>query len=144
MKKRISISIILVLAFSLLSTSVASAIDPDTEPPELSVSVSPEVIFPPNHKMVEVTAIVTVTDNMDPDPTLTLVSITSNQPDNGIGDGNTIDDIVVINDYTFNLRAEYSGKDGDRIYTVNYQATDDAGNTTDVQATVTVPRMRPR
>jgi hypothetical protein len=42
------------------------------------------------------------------------------------------------------LQSEFSGIEGDRIHTVNYRATDDAGNATDVQATETVPRIRPR
>ena len=34
-----------------------------------------------------------------------MVSVSSSEPDNGIGDGNTINDIVIIDDDTFLLRA---------------------------------------
>jgi hypothetical protein len=80
-----------------------------------------------------------VYDVCDPSPTLTLVSITSNEPDNGMGDGNTINDIVIINDFTFNLRAERSGTGCGRTNTITYQATDASGNTATATVTVEVP-----
>ena len=66
--------------------------------------------------------------------------MTSNEPDNGRGDGNTTDDIVIIDEFTFTLRAERSGRGGGRAYTVTYQAEDDSGNVTQRQAIVTVPK----
>jgi len=112
----------------------------DTTPPEITVSVTPSVLWPPNHKYVEVTTVVTVHDVCDPSPTITLVSITSNEPDNakGIGDGNTINDIVIVDSFTFKLRAERAGTGSGRIYTITYQATDASGNTAIAFATVTV------
>jgi hypothetical protein len=81
---------------------------------------------------------VTVYDVCDPSPTITFVSITSDEPDNarGIGDGNTVDDIVIVDDFTFELRAERAGSGSGRSYTMTYQATDASGNS--VQASVTV------
>ena len=112
----------------------------DTTPPEITVSVTPTVLWPPNHKYVEVTTAVTVHDVCDPSSTITLVSITSNEPDNakGIGDGNTINDIVIVDSFTFKLRAERAGTGSGRIYTITYQATDASGNTAIAFATVTV------
>ena len=63
----------------------------------------------------------------------------SNEPDNGTGDGDTANDIVIIDNLTFQLRAERSGNGKDRIYTITYQAIDWAGNSTLATATVTVP-----
>jgi hypothetical protein len=68
-----------------------------------------------------------------------LVSVTSNEPDNGADDGNTVNDIVIVDDTTFRLRAERSGVGSGRIYTITYEAEDDCGNTTRASATVTVP-----
>ena len=48
-------------------------------------------------------------------------------------------DIVIVDDFTFELRAERSGTSSDRIYTITYQVTDPCGNSTLVTATVTVP-----
>ncbi len=40
----------------------------DTIPPELTVEVTPTMLWPPNHKMVSVTATVLATDDCDADP----------------------------------------------------------------------------
>jgi len=116
----------------------------DTAPPEITVSVTPDDLWPPNHKYVEVTTTVTAQDLCDSSPTITFVSITSNEPDNakGIGDGNTIDDIVIVDDFTFKLRAERAGNGSGRIYTITYQSTDASGNTAQAYATVTVKHNR--
>ncbi len=51
-----------------------------------------------------------------------------------------VDDIVIEDDFTFQLRAERSGKNKDgRIYLITYQVEDACGNTTFGFATVTVP-----
>jgi len=119
----------------------------DTTPPTITVSVSPDDLWPPNHKYVEVTTTVTVHDICDPSPKITLVSVTSNEPDNanGIGDGNTTDDIVIVvntnvigDNFTFNVRAERAGNGSGRIYTITYRATDASGNSAQASATVTV------
>jgi hypothetical protein len=111
----------------------------DAVPPTLEVSVTPDTLWPPNHKYVTVNATVNVADNVDPNPTVTLVSVTSNEPDDGLDDGDTADDIVILNDLTFKLRAERSGTGEGRIYTITYKATDACGNSTVETATVTVP-----
>ena len=103
------------------------------------VSVSPDTLWPANHKYVDVTATVVVSDNFDPNPTITLVSVTSNEPDNGDDDGDTVDDIVIVDDFHFQLRAERSGIGTGRIYTITYEVTDACGNSTVASVTVTVP-----
>jgi hypothetical protein len=65
----------------------------DTIPPLIEVSVDPDVLWPPNHKLVRIRATVQVTDVCDPSPGFVLASITSNEPDNGTGDGDTANDI---------------------------------------------------
>ena len=112
----------------------------DLTPPTIEVSVTPDVLWPPNHKYRTVAATVAVEDAVDPSPTVRLVSVTSNEPDNGEDDGNTVDDIVIVDDTTFELRAERSGTGSGRIYTITYEAEDAAGNTAVATATVTVPR----
>ena len=114
----------------------------DAVPPVVEVSVVPDTLWPPNHKYVTVQATVDVSDNIDPNPTLTLVSVTSNEPDDGLGDGDTPDDIVIVDDFTFKLRAERSGTGDGRVYTITYQATDACGNSTVATATVTVPHSK--
>ncbi|MCW4047221.1 MAG: PKD domain-containing protein [Candidatus Bathyarchaeota archaeon] len=113
----------------------------DTTPPEINATATPSTLWPPNHKYVEVKINVTVYDICDPSPTITLVSVTSNEPDNGIGDGNTVSDIVVVDDFTFTfyLRAERSGTGSGRVYTITYKATDASGNYATASVTVEVP-----
>ena len=109
--------------------------------PTLVVTATPDMLWPPNHKYVDVTVAVAVSDNFDPNPTIELVSVTSSQPDDGLGDGDTPNDIVIDedDDFTFKLRAERMGGDEDRIYTITYRVTDACGNWTEATATVTVP-----
>jgi hypothetical protein len=116
----------------------------DTTAPDITVTVSPDTLWPPNHKMVNIVATVTVDDICDADPTVVLTSITSDEPDNdiGIGDGNTTNDIqagIGTEDYEFQLRAERAGTGDGRVYTITYTATDASGNEASADATVVVP-----
>jgi probable HAF family extracellular repeat protein len=115
----------------------------DTTPPELDVSVSPNLLWPPNHRYVTVHATVTATDDSGSDPTVELVSVISNEPDNNVRDGNTVNDVVTTADpFTFRLRAERDEGGSGRIYTVTYRATDASGNSATRSATVAVPVTR--
>ena len=114
----------------------------DTMPPEISVSVVPDIMWPPNHKYVDVETVVTVYDTGDPSPTLILVSVTSNEADNGKGDGSTTNDIVILGDTLFKLRAERSGRGQGRVYTITYRATDASGNSAEASVTITVPHNK--
>jgi predicted extracellular nuclease len=107
--------------------------------PTLEVSVTPDILWPPRHQYVQVTATVIAADNFDQNPTVELVSITSNEPDNGLGDGDTANDIVILDDFTILLRAERSAHGTGRIYTLTYKVTDACGNETYATATVFVP-----
>ena len=71
-----------------------------------------------------------------------LVSITSNEPDNGLGDGDTAGDIEIKPDGRIFLRAERSGGGTGRIYTLTYSATDSAGNVTISTTSVKVPQNK--
>ena len=120
----------------------------DTTAPEISVTVSPDTLWSPNHKMVDIVANVTVSDICDAAPTVVLTSVTSNEPDDakGSGDGKTVDDIqdneIGTEDYEFQLRAERAGKGDGRIYTITYTVTDASGNSANASATVAVPHDR--
>jgi hypothetical protein len=113
----------------------------DATAPEISLSVSPDQLWPPNHRYRTVQATVSASDDRDPGVALELVSVTSNEPDDapGGGDGNTANDVVIVDDDTFQLRAERDENGSGRVYTVTYRATDACGNVTEGQAAVTVP-----
>ena len=115
----------------------------DTTAPTLNVTLSPNMLWPPNHKLVKITATIDASDTCDVSPTVKLLSITSNEPDNGLGDGNTRDDIqgaeFGTDDREFLLRAERSGTGSGRLYSVTYETVDASGNVTEATAEVTVP-----
>jgi len=112
--------------------------------PVLTLNPSTQTLWPANHKMVSVTMSVHGMDEGSGVSTIVLTSITSNESDNGLGDGNTTEDIAGADigtfDTEFQLRAERSGKGQGRIYLITYTITDLAGNQTTATAEVTVPR----
>lgn len=112
----------------------------DTTPPEItSVTPSTDTLWSPNHKMVPITVAVDASDLVGI-TSLKIISATSSEPDNGKGDGNTINDTVITGDLTVDLRAERAGKGDGRIYTITVEATDAAGNSSTSTCTVTVPK----
>lgn len=123
-----------------------SGINIDRIPPTASCSVTPGNLWPPNHEMVAVTASVTGTDGQSGVAGFSLVSVTSSEPDDGLGDGDTPDDIqgwtLGTPDTNGQLRAERSGRGSGRAYTLTYRGFDNAGNSTSCVATVKVPHNR--
>jgi hypothetical protein len=100
----------------------------DTIPPVITkVTANPDVLWPPNHKMVTVQLSAWVTDICG-DTTWKVVGVTSSEGVNATGSGNTSPDWAIIDDHTVSLRAERSGITGPRTYTITVQATDAAGN----------------
>lgn len=111
----------------------------DKTPPTISaISINPSVLWPANHKMVPVTVTVSVFDNCGP-LMCNIVSVTSNEPINGLGDGDTAPDWQINGGLMVNLRAERSGKGSGRIYTITIECKDASGNTTTGKVTVNVP-----
>ena len=74
-----------------------------------------------------------------------LVSATSNEPDDGVGDGDTANDVAGFDagtpDLTGSLRAERSATGNGRIYSLTYRGLDRAGNAADCATTVAVPKQ---
>ena len=119
----------------------------DTTAPSLTVTLSPNALWPPNHRLVQVTATVVASDSCDPNLALVLLSITSNEPDDGLGDGDQPNDIQAVGGgpipfgtdvQSFLLRAERSGMGTGRIYTATYMARDASGNQSLASAQVAV------
>ena len=135
--------------FAGTALSVADAVPLqvlDVAAPDVALSVSPDVLWPPNHKFRDVTATLVVTDNCDPQPAVQLVSIESSEPAEGfLGNGDRGPDVsgaaLGTDDRTFALRAERKTGRGatGRVYTITYRVTDRSGNATEKTATVTVP-----
>lgn len=112
----------------------------DTTPPVIqSLTASPDVLWPPNHKMVSVVITAEVIDACDAVPLCRIVSVASDEPVNGLGDGDTEPDWIVTGDLTVDLRAERSGSGDGRAYTIDVECSDASGNEADTSTTVTVP-----
>jgi uncharacterized delta-60 repeat protein len=112
----------------------------DTQPPTLTASCDPSVLWPPNHELVAVGVDAAARDDQDPSPVVELISATSNEPDAGNGLGDSPGDIQTLDQTHFLLRRERQGSGDGREYTLCYRATDDAGNSTEACCVVRVPR----
>lgn len=113
----------------------------DTTAPTISASV-PDVLWPPNHKMRTVDVDVSASDACGP-ASWVLESATSDEDDNGLGDGNTDGDVQGADtgtaDSSFSLRSERAGPGDGRTYSLVYQATDASGNVARTTVQVLVP-----
>jgi hypothetical protein len=115
----------------------------DQTPPTItSISANPSALWPPNHQMVPVAIVVNATDNCGGPPVCKIISVSSNEPINGLGDGDTAPDWMITGNLTVNLRSERSGKGNGRIYTMAITCTDTTGNPSSRNVTVTVPKNR--
>ncbi len=106
----------------------------DVEPPVITVKDMKNSKWPPNHKHFELEIneyIVSVTDNCT-DLTaddIIIDDVSSDEPQNGTGDGNTTDDIVISEDCkTVQLLSERQGGGNGRVYTINLAVADEHGN----------------
>jgi hypothetical protein len=113
----------------------------DTLPPSVELSFTPSRLWPPNHKLVHVHANLIVHECGT--YTVTLESVTSSEPEKGLGDGDTTDDIQGVDlgtaDVDFDLRAERAGGGSGRVYTVTYRVVDNDGVETIATGQVLVP-----
>jgi virginiamycin B lyase len=119
-----------------LSASKAITIKIDQTPPVISGMPGPDCsIWPPDHRMIPV-ATVTAADAMSGIAAGSFkVTGTSNEPPSGP----QISIVQSAGAYTVALLAERSSDGTGRIYTLRAVASDQAGNTTTINATCTVP-----
>ena len=117
---------------------VVTVVD-ETRPVILAIEANPEVLWPPNHKFVPVTFTVRAKDNCDANPIARIEGITSNEPVNGLGDGDTAPDWNVTGLLTADIRAERSGTGSGRVYTATITVTDFSGNVAQGNEEVEVP-----
>jgi hypothetical protein len=104
-----------------------------------TVSATPNLLWPPNHKMRPVKVRFTKSENCNEPLGCKITSVTSNEPENGLGDGDTAPDWVITGDLTVNLRAERSGTGTGRVYTITLTCTDTFGTSSTGAVDVAVP-----
>ena len=115
----------------------------DCEAPVISnVNIDKPRLWSPNHKMVDVAASYMATDNCD--TPINFLTATSNEPVNGLGDGSTMPDWVIVDAHHVQLRAERSGIGTGRVYTMTITSTDSSGNSSSKTVTVNVTKNHGR
>ncbi len=126
-----------------LDNNTATFVSTVSNPPPAATSpvATPAVLWPANHKFLNVQVDYEATDNCGGPPVCTL-GVTSNEPVNGPGDGNTATDWLVVDAHRIKLRAERAGGGSGRIYTIAVTCVDGVGNAATKTATVTVPKSQ--
>lgn len=119
----------------------------DATPPVIVLTTGTISLSPPNHSYhtFSISAFVaSVSDSCDAGVNINKVvisKVTSDEVENGNGDGNTSNDIVIAPDCkSVQLRSEREGGGDGRVYTVTLQVKDSAGNVTTATRKVVVPK----
>lgn len=108
---------------------------------------NPNPLWPPNHKYRTVSLAdcgVVVRDACGGALDLataqaSITCVTSDEPPNSNGDGNTSGDIVIVNATTVTLRGERKGKGDGRVYEIHFKVSDASGNVATGICPVAVP-----
>ena len=121
----------------------------DDTAPVITLNATPIMLWPPNHQYRTITMadiVASATDGCDASidaGDVVIAQVTSDETENGNGDGNTLNDIVIAaNCRSVQLRAERNGGGNGRVYTVTVRVRDAAGNTTTATKQVTVPKSQ--
>jgi hypothetical protein len=129
-----------------ISSSRSVTVRIDRTPPVLTCTTTPSEIWPASHGLADVTADVRATDALSGVSGYALIGVGSNEPDEGLGDGDVAGDIqgftVGSADLSGAVRAERSGAGTGRTYTFTYRASDIAGNVSECAPSVGVPHDR--
>ena len=127
------------------SDEVTVTVIADETPPELVLAAPSDEIWPPNHKFHGYAAEDLVESVSDDCSDLRVEDVvfgrgTSDEPDEGIGDGNFPNDIAFFEDCSeAEVRAERAGPEDGRVYELFLRVSDDAGNVTEEPFVVSVP-----
>lgn len=121
----------------------------DTQGPTITTIGQPISLWPPNHRYanIKVSDLVTsVSDNCDSTVgigSVRITSVSSDEPENGDGDGNTKNDIVIASDCkSVELRSERMGNGNGRVYTITLEVSDASGNVSTTTVKVVVPHSQ--
>jgi uncharacterized repeat protein (TIGR01451 family) len=132
---------------SELSNNTATTATTASNPPPIITLNPPITLWPPNHKYHTVTVAQMVQSVRDNCPIsiddVVIGMVTSDEPDDSIGDGNTINDIVIGADCrSVQLRAERAGTGDGRVYTVTLLLRDSGGFVVRAFFEVSVPHSQ--
>jgi hypothetical protein len=114
----------------------------DTTPPLIrSIVATPNLLWPPNHKLRPILVVVRATDACGP-VRWHIADVTSNEAVDALGDGHTSPDWIIDGPHKAILRAERSGQGSGRVYTLNIEVADALNNSTNGTVRVFVPHDR--
>jgi len=122
----------------------------DVEPPVIIVNPTSVELWPPNHQYVTFNVTDLVLSARDLCDTsvnvddVVITSATSDEPEDGTGDGSTSDDIIVFGDdcQSVRLRSERKGNGNGRVYTITFKVADTSGNVGTATKKITVPHSQ--
>lgn len=110
----------------------------DVTAPEIECMLATDLLWPPNHQLVDVGLDVLAVDDQDENPTVEVLVFSNEDDDEATGSGSASPD--AFDDGTvLELRAERSGKGNGRVYLIVIIATDAAGNSSYDCCSVVVP-----
>ena len=101
---------------------------------------TPDLLWPPTHKLIRV-GITGLSDPNNDSITTTVTQVMQDEPIDMLGDGDTSPD-AVLQGATVLLRAERSGTGNGRVYQITFEAADEFGGTCGGTVRVFVPRDR--
>lgn len=126
------------LVQELAASAIVSIENSNASPDCASAVASPNLFWPPDHKMVEV--LVTGVNDPDGDSvTVAIESVTQDEAVNEVGGGNSCPDAIIDGDDTAMIRSERSGRLDGRIYRLNFFASDGKGGSCDGVVKVCMP-----
>jgi hypothetical protein len=129
-------------------TQVQTIVVNDLTPPVIDVIEEPVILWPPSHKYVYFgldDLVLGVSDNCIDELEIgdvKIVKVTSDEEENaiGLGDGNTVEDMVISEDCSsVGLRSERQGTGNGRVYTIHFELDDGNENTGVAMCSVFVP-----
>lgn len=120
--------------------SFSVTVRPPPAPSIDAVTPSQSALWPANHQMVRLTLSVIARDAFGGTPVCEVAAISSNEPVNGTGDGDTGPDWAILGGLRFDLRAERAGTGTGRVYTVAVNCLDARGSSVVGSTTVLVPK----
>lgn len=131
------------------STKTRTVIVVDTGLPVINLTGQQITLWPPNHQYVTINLTQLVSGASDGcDGTIdindvVISKVTSDEIENGNGDGNTNNDIIIAaNCKSVQLRSERQGNGNGRVYTIHFRVKDAQGNVATATAQVKVPKSQ--
>jgi probable HAF family extracellular repeat protein len=116
-------------------TNVAVVVADSTPPVVQSLRADPDVLWPPNHRLIPVSVLASARDDCDPAPASRILCVNCDQ---------TVParDIQVTGPLTVKLAASRNAHERTRHYTIVVGTTDSSGNIATNRVVITVPRDR--